>query len=78
MLMARCMQIFSLGDNLESHFQAIFGLQKVPQKSKIYVFDGTQHPISAPKPSQKLSLRQNVLTFSALFTYTTPKTGERV
>ena len=67
------MQIFSLGDDQEGHFQAIFGFQK-----SYFFFDGTQPPILAPKPSQKLSLRLNVLTFSALFTYTAPKTGERL
>ena len=72
------MQIFSLADDQEGHFQAICGLQIVLKNPQTKIFDGTQPPILAPKPSQKLSLRLNVLTFSALFTYTAPKTGERL
>ena len=67
-LVPRRMQILSPGDGLEGHFRAIFRV--VIFEAQIFV--GDLHPISRPGPSQKLSLRPDVLTFSARFTYTLP------
>ena len=38
-----------------------------------YFFFGDPPPISPPRPSQKLSLRPDILTFSAGFAYTRPE-----
>ena len=60
----RRMQILSIGDGLEGHFQTVF--QNFLTNFKIFLFInwGCHLSISGFRPSQKLSPRLDVLTIS--------------
>ena len=58
----------------DAHFHG-FRAISAPKKVKVPNFFLTPPPILRPRPSQKLSLSPDVLTFSARFTYTLPGTS---
>ena len=68
-LVPRRMQILSLGDGLEGYYRAIFRVATFESCN----FFCEHPPISRPRPSQKLLLRLDVLTFSTRLPYTLPK-----